>query len=103
MQVAAVANGLHQLLLNCVADMHALLALKAFEPSQPAPTSNMAQIARTDRRQSRAAARTAKAATKAPRGKTAGISTALEPAVNPYDLQKSGDFCKTPSCVVVWS
>ena len=37
LQAEAVANGLHHLLLNCVADTHALLALKAFPPSQPAP------------------------------------------------------------------
>ena len=34
LQVQAIAIGFHQLLLTCAADNHALLALKAFHPSQ---------------------------------------------------------------------
>ena len=45
MQAQAVDVGLHQLLLNCVADTHALLALKAFQPSQQQPSAAIAQTA----------------------------------------------------------
>ena len=47
LQAQAVSIGLHQLLLNCVADTHALLALKAFQPSHPAPSAAIAQTAPT--------------------------------------------------------
>lgn len=53
-----MASGVHQLLLSCAADTHALLALKAFHPSQPA-TPSMAEIARTDHKQAKAAGRAA--------------------------------------------
>ena len=89
-QVAATANGLHQLLLSCVADTHALLALKAFQPSQRAPTPNLAQVARTDHRQARTAARVARAAAKCPGDKTVGKTT-LGAAETSVTLKDRGD------------
>ena len=89
-QVAAIANGLHQLLLNCVADTHALLALKAFQPSQRVPTPNVAQVARTHHRQARTAARVARAAAKCPGDTNAG-KAALEADENSITLQTQGD------------
>ena len=90
LQVAAIANGLHQLLLNCVADTHALLALKAVQPSQRVPTPKVAQVARTDHRQARTAARVARAAAKYPGDTNAG-KAALETAENSVTLQNQGD------------
>ena len=90
MQVAAIANGLHQLLLNCVADTHALLAVKAFQPSQRAPTPNVAQVARTDHKQARTAARVARAAARCAGDRHAG-KAALEAAESSVVLQDRGD------------
>lgn len=93
-QVAAIANGLHQLLLNCVADTHALLALKAFQPSQRAPTPNAAQVARTDHKQARTAARVARAAARCAGDRHAGkaaLEAALEAAESSVMLQDQGD------------
>ena len=51
LQAQAISIGLHQLLLTCVANTHALLALKAFQPSHqpvlaavaPTPSSALSQ------------------------------------------------------------
>lgn len=90
LQVAAVANGLHQLLLHCVADTHALLALKAFQPSRRAPPPKVAQVARTDHRQARAAARVTRAAAQCPGDKSAGTA-APEAAETSLTLHDRGD------------
>lgn len=97
-QAAATANGLHQLLLNCVADTHALLALKAFQPSQQAPSA--ARVARTDHRQARSVARAARAAAKSSGGKIAG-KAALVAAENSADVKTAGNKLITlASCFV---
>lgn len=96
LQVAAINNGLHQLLLNCVADTHALLALKTFQPSQPASAPETAQVVRTDYKQARSAARAVRAAAKAARSERAGMHTVTAPGGNPgevYDKPKAGVAC----------
>lgn len=90
LQVAAIANDLHQLLLNCVADTHALLALKAFQPSRRAPTPKVAQIARADHRQAKAASRVTRAAAQCPGDKIVGPA-ALGAAEGSVTLQDRGD------------
>ena len=67
MQAAALENGLHQLLLNCVADTHALLALRAFQPSQAAPASDVAQRTHAGPKAARSAGRVVTASGKGPR------------------------------------
>lgn len=74
LQAEAIGNGLHHLLLNCVADTHALLALKAFQPSQPTSAPNTAQVTRTDHEQARTAARATGTARRRPPGAKHGAA-----------------------------
>ena len=100
LQAAAIANGLHQLLLNWVADTHALLALKAFQPSQQAPTASTARVARTDHRHARTAARVARAAAKRP-GVQSAEKAAFAAIDSSTDLQIQGDkLISLASCCV---
>ena len=94
LQAAAITNGIHQLLLNCVADTHALLALKAFQPTQPASAPKMAQVARTDHKQARTAARAVRAAAKAARSDSVGMHTVSASGEYPHGLHTSGDMLK---------
>ena len=94
LQAAAITNGIHQLLLNCVADTHALLALKAFQPTQPASAPKMAQVARTDHKQARTAARAVRAAAKAARSESVGMHTISASGEYPHGLHTSGDKLK---------
>ncbi len=56
-QAQAISIGLHQLLLNCVADTHALLALKAFQPSPQQTSAAIVPTPPSDFMQAKAAAR----------------------------------------------
>ncbi|DBB03962.1 TPA: hypothetical protein ACH3X1_013032 [Trebouxia sp. C0004] len=51
----ATSIGLHQLLLNCVADTHALLALKAFQPSHQQTSAAIVPTPHSDFMQAKAA------------------------------------------------
>lgn len=86
LQVAAITNGIHQMLLHCVADTHALLALKIFQPSQQASAPKTAQVARTDYKQARSAARAVRAAAKAARSESAGMHTVSAPGEHPGEV-----------------
>ncbi|DBA67372.1 TPA: hypothetical protein ACH3X2_001663 [Trebouxia sp. C0005] len=54
-KVQAISIGLHQLLLNCVADTHALLALKAFQPSHQQSSAAIVPTPHSDFMQAKAA------------------------------------------------
>ena len=54
-QAQATTIGLHQLLLNCVADTHALLALKAFQPSHQQTSAAIVPTPHSDFMQAKAA------------------------------------------------
>ncbi len=56
-QAQAIRIGLHHLLLNCVADTHALLALKAFQPSPQQTSAAIVPTPHSDFMQAKAAGR----------------------------------------------